>query len=108
MTERTSISSTDVHQDRGTDLKMTAQVKQWDSEFGRYSTLHIGIAEHKTCYFLRQDAAPLIAKLIACLEAAQQDLLADKRGNEYPRPDEGSSMHSGCGVATMKAIDLPE
>jgi hypothetical protein len=108
MTERTSISSTDVHQDRGTDLKMTAQVKQWDSEFGRYSTLHIEIAEHKTCYFLRQDAAPLIAKLIACLEAAQQDLLADKRGNEYPRPDEGSSMHSGCGVATMKAIDLPE
>lgn len=107
MTERTSISSTDVHQDRGTDLKMTAQVKQWDSEFGRYSTLHIEIAEHKTCYFLRQDAAPLIAKLIACLEAAQQDLLADKRGNEYPRPDEGSSMHSGSAVTTMKAIDLP-
>lgn len=108
MTERTSISSTDVHQDRGTDLKMTAQVKQWDSEFGRYSTLHIEIAEHKTCYFLRQDAAPLIAKLIACLEAAQIDLLASKHDNEYEGSGEETSMHRGCGVATMKAIDLPK
>ena len=107
MTERTSISSTDVHQDKGTDLTMTADIKQWDTGFGRYSTLQIGIAEHKTRYFLRQDAAPVIAKLIACLEAAREDMLLSKRDNEYPRADENSSMHSGYAVTTMKAIDLP-
>ena len=108
MTERTSISYTDVHQDRGTDLKMSTDVKQWDTDHGRYATLHIEIAEHRTRYFLRQDAAPLIAKLIACLEAAQIDLLASKHDNEYEGSGEETSMHRGCGVATMKAIDLPE
>lgn len=109
MTERTSTSSTDVHQDKGTELRMTADVKQWDTDFGRYSTLQIEIAEHKTRYFLRQDAAPVLAKLIACLEAAQQDLLASaERGNEYPHDDvPDKSMNSGYAITTMKAIDLP-